>query len=285
MEPCCVQCVISAAMTEPSGKAVTRNATKVKSDAEVASPTLQSIDAKLNSILTILEKNSNDISDIKKEQKDMCQSIEMCHTNINDIKQLVTNQDAKISKCEDDILQINSETNKINNILKKIKEEVHDLEQYSHRNNLIVYGIPEEKNENITHVVNRLANALQFEGWSSKLLDALHRMGKIDPAESKTQPRPIIIRFISRQDKDMFLTKRKVRRNLKASDLGYSSENSVFVNESLTPANRELLKKTREAAKEKGYSQVWTASCSIFTRRDKGAQAIKIMSVKDLERM
>lgn len=276
-------CVISAAMTDTGSKVVTRNTTKLKSDTESASPTLQSIDTKLNSIITILEKNSNDISEIKKEQRDMCESIEMCHSNINDIKALVTDQDVKISKCEDDILRINKETNRISNILSKVKEEVRDLEQYSHRNNLIVYGIPEEKNENIILVVKRLANALQFENWSSNLLDALHRMGKTD--FSRSQPRPIIIRFISRLDRDLFLSKRKVRRNLRASDLGYSSDNSVYVNESLTTANRELLKKTREAARIKGYSHVWTTNCSIFTRRDNGAQAIKVVSEKDLERM
>lgn len=283
LEPCCLLCVISSAMTDTGSKVVTRNTTKLKSDTEPASPTLQSIDTKLNSILTILERNSNDISDIKKEQRDMCESIEMCHANINDVKKLVTDQDIKISKCEEDILQINNEKNVISNILRKVKDEVRDLEQYSHRNNLIVYGIPEEKNENIIRVVNRLANALQFENWSSNLLDALHRMGRTD--SSRSQPRPIIIRFISRLDKDLFLSKRKVRRNLKALDLGYSSENSIYVNESLTPANRELLKRTREAARTKGYSQVWTANCSIFIRQDKETKAIKIVSEKDLERL
>ncbi|KAG8259610.1 hypothetical protein J6590_008645, partial [Homalodisca vitripennis] len=80
-------------------------------------------------------------------------------------------------------------------------------------------------------------------------MDAVHRMGKA----TQTQPRPIIVKFVSRLHKDDFWNKRKVRRNLRATDLGYSSENSIYINESLTPANRELLKMTREAAKQKGY--------------------------------
>lgn len=272
---------MTAMMDEAKVKA-TRSNTKIKSDTpESTPPSLHSIDVKLTSILTLLEKNTNDIGDIKKEQKDICESLELCHSNIKDIKQLITDQDLKIAKCEENIEQNSEDTLKISRLVSKVEENVRDLEQYSHRNNLIVYGIPEDKNENILNVVRRLASALQFEDWSTSLMDAVHRMGKT----TGTRPRPIIIRFVSRLDKDLFLNKRKVRRNLKATDLGYSSENSIFVNESLTSANRELLKRTREVARTRGYSQVWTANCAIFTRRDKGSPAIKITSARDLDRM
>lgn len=275
--------VLSAAAMTDELKVTTRSTAKLKNETSepAVAPTLQDIDLKLNSILTILQKNSSDISDIKNEQKDMCASIEYCHANIKDIKQLISGQDLKITNCENDILKIGEETRKIENSVQAVANGIRDLEQYSHRNNLIVYGIPEEKNENIIFVVRRLAAALQFEDWSSNLIDAVHRMGKI----SGPRPRPIIIRFVSRLHKDMFLNKRKVRRNLKASDLGYSDESSVFVNESLTPSNRELLKKTQEKAKEMGYMHVWTANCNIYTRREKGSAAIKIASTKDLDRM
>lgn len=270
-------------------KVVTRGTTaKLKNDTtttnvttEPATLSIKSIHLKLDSILTILERNSTAIDDIKKEQKEMCASIEHCHGNISDIKELLTGQDLKIAKCESEILQINEETRKINSNMQQVEKDLRDLEQYSHRNNLIIYGIPEEKNENIVFVVRRLAAALHFENFSSNMMDTVHRMGKI----SDSQPRPIIIRFISRMDKDMFLSKRKVHRNLKATDLGFSSENSIYVNESLTPSNRELLKKTREVAKVKGYTHVWTSNCCIYTRREKGSPAIKIVSAKDFDRM
>lgn len=248
---------------------------------EPAALSMQSIDLKLDSILTILQKNTNAIDDIKKEQKEMCTSIEHCHGDISDIKELLTGQDVKIAKCESEIVQIKEETCKINSDVLRVERDLRDLEQYSHRNNLIVYGIPEEKNENIMFVMRRLAAALHFENWSPNIIDAVHRMGKI----SDLKPRPIIIRFVSRLDKDMFLAKRKVHRNLKATDLGFSAENSIYVNESLTPSNRDLLKKTREVAKVKGYTHVWTANCCIYTRREKGSPAIKIMSAKDFDRM
>ncbi|XP_046683537.1 uncharacterized protein LOC124369553 [Homalodisca vitripennis] len=194
---------MSVSAMSADNKVTTRNPAKSGKPETPEPASLQSIDDKLNSIINILRKHTDDIQDIKKEQKDLAASIELCHTNISDVKQLVTKQDSKITACEDEL----------------------------------------------------------------------------------TQPRPIIVKFVSRLDKDDFWNKRKVRRNLRATDLGYSSEKSIYINESLTPANRELLKMTREAAKQKGYNQVWTTNCSIFVRREKGSPVIKITSSTDLQRM
>lgn len=269
-----------SAMAENS-KVTTRNTAKSGKSDTTEPPSLQTIDDKLNSILSILGKHTSDISDIKREQTDMCTSIELCHENINDVKKLITDQDLKISNCEGELLHVKEENSKMSRDLKKMERDIRDLEQYSHRNNLIIYGIPEDKGENIYYVMRRLAHALQFINWSENLIDAVHRMGKT----TDSKPRPIIIKFVSRLDKEVFLNKRKVRRNLKATDLGFSSENLIYINESLTPANRELLKKTRETAKQKGYTMVWTANCSIFVRREKGAPAVKITSTEDLNCM
>lgn len=260
-------------------KVMTRNTAKLKSDTE--SPSLQSIDDKLNSIIGILEKNSCDINDIKKEQKEMCTSIELCHASVSDIKQIISGHDSKIIKCEEEILHLKNEKQKMSAQIVRMEEKLRDLEQYSHKNSLIIYGVPEDKGENIYHVMRRLAGALHFPDWSSGLVDAVHRMGK----STGSTPRPIIVKFVRRQDKEEFLTKRKVRRNLKATDLGFSGDTPVYINESLTPANRELMKGTREAAKRNGYAHVWTANGSIFVRREKGSPALKISSVRDLDRM
>ncbi|KAG8320061.1 hypothetical protein J6590_077193 [Homalodisca vitripennis] len=182
-------------------KVMTRNSAKSGKPETPEPASLQSIDDKLNSI-NILSKH-----DIKKEQKDLAASIELCRTNISDVKQLVTKQDSKITACEDELVRVNEENQRLWKELRSTKQELRDLEQCSHRNNLIIYGIPEDKNENIQHVMRRLAVTLQFENWSSSLMDAVHRMGKA----TQTQPRPIIVKFVSRLDKDDFWNKRKVR--------------------------------------------------------------------------
>lgn len=274
-------CPYSYQFRMPGGSSkVTRAASKLDSDNEVS---IQSLDDKLNSILNLLHKNSSDIQEIKNEQRELRSSIEFCHASVNDLKKISDDQNEKIKNCNSNIEQILESNNKVNNEISHIRKELHAVEQYSHRNNLIIYGIPEEASENIHTVVRRLAVALQFPEWSSRLLDAAHRMGR----SGEHGPRPIIIKFLSRFDKEEFLKKRRVRRNLKAMDLGFASDNPIYVNESLTASTRDLLKLTRQTAKEKNYEQVWTSNCTIFVRKAKGnnAPAIKILSSEDLVKL
>jgi len=70
-----------------------------------------------------------------------------------------------------------------------------------------------------------------------------------------------------------------------AADLGYASENPIYVNESLTPANQKLLSATRAAAKQKKYKYVWTYECTIYVRRNSDTEAIRISSALDLEKL
>lgn len=130
-----------SAMAESSKVTACNTAKSGKSDT-TAPPSLQTIDDKLNSILSTLGKHTSDISDIKREQTDMCLSIELCHENINDVKKLITDQGLKISNCEGELLHVKEENSKMSRDFKKLARDIRDLEQYSLRNNLIIYGIP-----------------------------------------------------------------------------------------------------------------------------------------------
>lgn len=278
-------------MPADSSKVVTRGALKSQNEVtddtataqqQPATATIQSVDDKLNTIMKLLQSNTSDIKEMKTEQRELGTSIELCHTNISELKDLIKTQDTKIVHCDSEIQRLSDENINLHSKVNSLEIEIKNLEQYSHRNNLVIYGIPEDKNENIHNVMRRLSTAIQFPNWSINIVDAVHRMGK---GNSK-DPRPIVVKFISRMDRDEFLMKRKVRRHLKAKDLGFSSENSVYINESLTSYTRELLKLTKIKAKEKNYTQVWTSNCVIFVRKERGkGDFIKVRTVNDLDKM
>lgn len=273
--------ILSAAMSVES-KVNTRNkAAKAVGEASEQCASLQSLDDKLNAVLNILQQNTDQIKDIKSEQRELGNSLEMCHNSISDLKMLVQKQDTKINSCENSIQDVKKEHLVLGNKVKLLQTEINSVEQYSHRNNLLIYGIPEVNGENIILVVKRLAEVLNFENWSIQYIDAVHRMGR----RGGPGPRPIIIKFVSRLVKEQFLKLRRLKRNLKASDLGYSSDDNIYVNESLTSSTRQLLKLARETAKQRKYDQVWTANCAIFVRKDRDSPSIKILSAQDLDKM
>lgn len=264
--------------TEKTSNVKTRNMSKSSEDNE---PSLQSLDKKLNTIISAIEANSAVIKVIQQEQVDLATSVELCHNNIKDISESIKRQNARVDKCISEVDIIKNENVKLKSNVCTLECKLNDLEQYSHRNSLVVYGIPEDKNEVLFNVIKRLATVIKFQDWSTNLLDAAHRMGTV----GKKGDRPIIMKFISRLDKDKFLQKRKASGKLRAVDLGYASDSNVYVNESLTPSNRKLLQKTRDAARSKGYQYVWTLNCSIFVRRATDDKAVKILCEADLDKL
>ncbi|KAG8252387.1 hypothetical protein J6590_058551 [Homalodisca vitripennis] len=239
-------------------KIVTRGALMSDNDASaddtVPQPaTLQSVDDKLNAIMKLLQSITNDIREMKTEQRELGTSIELCHSNI-------VTQDTNIYECNNEVQRLSNENDHLRSKVNSLATEIRALEQYSHRNNLVIYDF-------LTG---------QPTSWM------LCTMGK----ENNDGPRPIVVKFVSRLDRDEFLRKRKVRRQLKDTDLGFSSENSVYINESLTSSTRDLLKLIKIEAKEKNFTQVWTSICSIFVRKEKEkGEFIKILSVNDQDKM
>lgn len=207
-------------------------------------------------------------------------SLNFCHQSIDEIKVYIAKQDAKIDECQKEIQALQADNASLHRKNTQLESEVNNLQQYSHRNNLVISGIPEDKGENIYGILRRLATAISFPDWSEGIVDIAHRMGK-----QNDKGRLIIVKFLRRTDRNTFLQKRKVKRNLTAQDLGYPTDRPIYVNESLTPTNLKLLDVTRKTAKDKGYSYVWTSDCNILVRKANGTPARKITAEADLSNL
>jgi hypothetical protein len=116
------------------------------------------------------------------------------------------------------------------------------------------------------------------------MIGVAHRTGP--PTSSN---RGIIVRFLRKQDKEDFLQARRVKRDLKVGALdcfadlrGPAAEVIVFVNESLSPARRDLLNKARLAKKDGKLSDVWTVGGKVFVR--KTTEGMK-HTVRDLDHL
>ena len=82
--------------------------------------------------------------------------------------------------------------------LKKEKEKVLHLEEYSRRENLIFWNILEHQSENCRELIyDIISNDMGIE-MNQMCFHPIHRMGK----SIKGKPRPIIVRFVCREDKD-----------------------------------------------------------------------------------
>ena len=95
-----------------------------------------------------------------------------------------------------------SRVTSLESMVQRLHKEVVELKEYSFSNNLVVDGIRELQPENTeARAKEFFRNILQIEDADSLIIDTCHRMGR----SSNGHPRPIIVRFVKRSDKQKVL--------------------------------------------------------------------------------
>ena len=95
------------------------------------------------------------------------------------------------------------------------QEKVIALENYSRRENLRFMNVPEQEGENCANIVYDITeNELKMDGKNLQFY-AIHRVGKRRSSDETSQvyPRPIIARFLCREDRDMVLKAKERLQN------------------------------------------------------------------------
>lgn len=154
--------------------------------------------------------------------------------------------------------------------LDSLKEQVRGNEQYQRRRQVEIYGVPVVSGENLTSVVQSIAKQVGVDVQPGDV-DAAHRL------PSRTKPEPIIVEFCTRTIRNMLLESKK-KKTVKGPQ-----GNFIQIHESLSPYFKNLLWKTKTAAREKNYKYVWFKKNKILVKKGDGADTvIEIVKESDL---
>lgn len=160
-------------------------------------------------------------------------AIQEIYKNIDlKIEDAVKERNGEIEASQQEIIRLNNE-------LKASSKSLDELEQYSRRNCLLIAGIDKRDNESTDAIVLGLTEKLKLDSpITRKDIDTSHRL----PNDK------IIVKFVSRNNRDMFYAKRK--------DLGQG----IYVSESLTKARQELLFNCRKFRRDGKIKQCWSTN-------------------------
>ena len=139
-----------------------------------------------------------------------------------------------------------------------LENEVDSLEQYSRRNCLLIHGIKEEEKENVEAKVMDVVNTKLEVKLEHRDFDRMHRLGKKTP-NSKTKPRPIIVKFSSYRERKKVFSVKKNLKNFK------TPESNIVITENLTKKRYTLLNRCRD---EFGSRFAWSFDGRIFAITD-----------------
>ena len=217
---------------------------------------------------------------------------------------VTTDNNKKVSEMllkKDSVLdnEIHALKGKVENLSQQLCNEQisrNQLAQY-HRSalNVILAGVPCADDEDCTKLVAHIASKAGFTGFSTDEIDVAHRL------QARKGIPSIIVRFRSKAARTNFFQQRSKLKGKTATSLGLErpqstvpraqngeniTSNKIFVLESLTPLNAELLKDAKALAKYKNYKFFgYTFNGEVRVKRDENSNFIAIRSKQDLPKI
>lgn len=225
----------------------------------------------------VLREIQGEMKSLARKYEMLIESITFCSDSITAFERSISSMNKKMNEME----KITKENLELRTSVKILQDRVDSLEQQSRMNNVEICGIPEKENENLFSVVSRVGESIGCNVMASEV-DTFYRV----PTFDSSKPKPIIIRFLSKQKRDSFLGASRVKRRQSEGKIQVDNiSRDLFINEHLTSSNKKLFKKTRDTARSKNYKFTWTRNGSIFVRKDERSKIIKISGEADLAKI
>lgn len=193
------------------------------------------------------------------------------HDKTEVIEERLTHLENRPEKCKQDLHQLQEK-------IALISTEKRDREQWNRLNNIEIKGIPMSDSENLLDIIITISKTISQPIQREQI-------NFITRTRSYTNCKPIIACFLNRYIKEDFLAAAKKFKDLTASRLGFACDSKVHINEHLTPENKKLLTKTKEATKFHGWKFVWTKNGRIQARKNETSKIHIINSDDDIQKM
>lgn len=216
--------------------------------------------------------------------------VKALRAEISELKSQVTQSNTSIKEFNGRFVKIENRLSEVEGIrdrvasleaeLEKLKYEANEKDQWSRMNNAEIKGIPQTQNENLLKIISVIGTTVNYPIDKSQI----NFVARV-PSKDSTQPKPIIVGFVSRYVKEDFVAASRAKSKevkLNASMIGYKSNSMIFVNDHLTPANKILLSNAKKIAKEKGFHYSWVKYAKIHVRKNDTSPMMLIKSERDL---
>lgn len=197
-----------------------------------------------------------------------------------DIKKGIASRDKNISSLETEQLRLQSEILSLNSRLST-------MEKISRDCNLEIHMVPENHNENVMDLFNKLCKCIDVLVPENDVRH-IRRVAKKNPKSDR--PRNILATLTSPRIRDTVLSaahrfnKANKDDKLSSGHIGLSGKaQRIYLNEHISPESKDLHAAARKVAKEKKYKHVWVKYGQVYVRKNDDADAIRIASINSLE--
>lgn len=233
-----------------------------------------------NNVDIKLDKIMSELAAITSQQAKFMESLNYYGNKIDDFE-------LKMAIFEDINSKLHKHDTEIRNLVDEsaeIRRELAILQQQLKSKNLDVIGIPETKNENVLTIVEKIASQLGIPNVGN-FIEGCYRIHYMPKADMKT--RPIVIDFKNKSYRDDFLRAYKGdKKKIKTSDIGFDGiEETIYINESLSPYYRRLFKSTRQFCRDNNYKYCWVQDGRLLVRKTDSSRIFRIVLESELNKL
>lgn len=228
----------------------------------------------------------NELANLMKSQFSTFQ-----RTTRDDIKVLGEKLSSEMDKLREeltiDIEQLRNESKRtcdeLTSTIRNIKTKTTQaLEITTRTNDLIISGVPFVQGEDLPSYFKSWCHSLGYSENCLPMVDIRRLKGR--NAEASRSP-VIMIQFAIAMQRNDFYSHYLRTRSLKLSDIGFSVNKRIYVNENLGPVARQLRSRALQLKKDGKLQSVYTRRGTIYVRRIGMAEGEVIETPDDLEKM
>ncbi|KOB61932.1 Zinc finger DNA binding protein, partial [Operophtera brumata] len=164
--------------------------------------------------------------------------------------------------------------------ISELRVQLNKQQQWVRMSNIEVIGLPETANESPSELIIKVAKHAGVILLAEQI-ESAHRVQPMQKVDGR--PKPIVAKLRDRILKDQIISGLRKSRGIETRDIGMGGAvRRFYVNEHLTPENKNLLKKAKLRANEKSYKFVWVRNCNIFLRMNEASPVVYVQSERDL---
>ncbi|KAG8315587.1 hypothetical protein J6590_067501 [Homalodisca vitripennis] len=187
----------------------------------------------------------SELQSYSKEFKYFKSSIEIFSGKMDNATELMNKITEEMKSAKEEARLLREENSYLRTAMQDLEMRMRDMDQYSRISNIEMSGVPVSQNEDLESLLCDISKAINVE-LKEESVEAAHRV----PSYNKKRAAPIVVKFKSRRDKETWINGFKATRPLTADKTNpRMPKEKVFINEHLSPANKQLLSKTKEAAR------------------------------------
>lgn len=206
----------------------------------------------------------------------------------NQAKLLKANQttNEKIMEFQKTIINMQKELANKDLMIKELRDELNEFQQLNRSNMFEIHNLEERISENKEDLESSIIKVAATVGVNieSSDIEVVHRI----PTRSKTACKPILVQLASRKKRNELLeTQRKnhqEKKKIVQNDVyGDNKTNTVYVNESLTKFNKELLYEAKRLKIQLGLYAVYSVGGRIFVKEEEYSRPVRVKNLADVE--